>query len=155
MIYAKDITTPKNTPASAPVITPLILTRGLIYKVEVEFPPGPSGYLHCFMLHGSHQFCPIPDGETFRSDSAVIDFEDTYPMQTEPFRINIHTYNLDDTYDHWLQVRIGVVSKEVFMARYLPTYSYREFRKVLATEAAVAAGEKRKVLENPLSWLRS
>ena len=44
----------------------------------------------------------------------------------------IKTWNLDETWGHTIQVRIGVASNEAFMSRYLPSLTYDRFADTLA-----------------------
>ena len=131
MVYVSTIAVPKNTPKTSPLKTRMNVTKGLVYKVEIMFPPGPSGLVHLWIMDGSYQFLPSSEGETLYGDNTLIQFDDLYIMDSEPFFFDIYTYNEDDTYDHTIQVRIGLVSKDVFMARFLPTMTYDYFEAVL------------------------
>ena len=132
MIYTANITTVKNTSISSLKRTPLEVTKGLVYKVEFYFPPGSAGLMGLAVFDGLFQVWPSTVGEFFVSDDETISFDDMFLMESEPFEFQCYTYNLDDTYDHVLGVRVGLVLKEVFQARYLPQKSSEVFMQVLA-----------------------
>ena len=124
MIYQATITTPANTPESNKLKTILKVTKGLVYRVEVYIPPGASGLHHITVNDGNFQMIPTSIGESLTGDNILIAFDEVYLKLTEPFEFQIYTWNDDDTFDHTVIIRVGMVSKEIFMARYLPTYAY-------------------------------
>ena len=131
MIYTADITTVANTGADSKKRTPLYVTKGLVYKIEVDFPYGSAGLLHCIIMDQGFQLWPTSHGTSFHTPGFVISFEDTYLKETAPFMFRIDTWNLDETHNHFLQVRIGMVSKEAFIARFMPCAIYEDMLKVL------------------------
>jgi hypothetical protein len=153
MIYAADIITPANTPLESPLCTRLKVTKGLIYRVEIDFPPGPCGFLYVAIFDGSYRCWPSTPGTWLHSDSLVIAFDDTYLKETQPYEFQIYTYSIDDTYEHWCQVRLGMVSKEIFMARFLPSLTYQEMLKAIEGLGKLQEEQKQAVIEQPFSWL--
>lgn len=154
MIYSSSITVPANTPATDPLRIPLKVTKGLVYRLEVEFPPGPWGLLYMAVFDGSFQVWPTTPGEFFHSDHYCVAFDDTYLKETAPYTFDIIAYNLDDTYQHKAQVRIGLVSEKVFMARFLPSLSYEFFKEMLIELQKSQEAEKQAQLENVFPWVR-
>lgn len=132
MIYTANITTPANTARSLLLKTTIDVTKGLVYKVEFYFPPGSAGLMGLAVFDGLFQVWPSTVGEFFVSDDETISFDDMFLMESEPFEFQCYTYNTDDTHDHFVSVRIGLVLKEVFQARYLPQKSSEVFMQVLA-----------------------
>lgn len=157
MIYTATITTLKNTAQSSLKHTVLNVTKGLVYKVEFYFPSGPAGLLGVAVFDGLFQLWPSTIGEFFNSDDETISFDDMYLKDSAPYQLEIYTYNTDDTYDHTMQVRVGLVSADVYMARWLPTMGYDYFvellSKVAAEQAAIAAAQKELLTETPYEWL--
>ena len=66
-------------------------------------------------------------------------------------------YNLEDTHDHLVGVRVGLVLKEVFQARYLPQKSSEVFMQVLAqmeVERELLAERQREMMPaTPFEWM--
>ena len=154
MIYTADITTPHGTAKIDPVITLIKVTKGLVYRVEIEFPPGAAGLHHTVIFDGGFQVWPTSPGVTFHGGWSLIGFDDTYLKLSAPYEFTAYSWNLDETYDHSISIRLGMVSDEVFMARYLPTYAYDHFMKLIKAEAE--AQEQRR-LEQPdiiFPWLK-
>lgn len=157
MIYSAQITTVKNTAKTSLKRTRLSITRGLVYKVEFYFPRGSAGLMGVVVFDGSYSVWPSTLGEFFTGDDVIISFDDMYLKEAAPFHFNIYTYNLDDTYDHIIHVRIGLVSKEVYLARFLPTKSWKYFAEMLSKvqqeQQAEAEQQRSSILETPFAGL--
>jgi len=157
MIYTSNITTPKNTALSSLKETVIHVTSGLVYKVEFYFPSGSSGLMGIAVFDGLFQVWPSTAGEFFVSDNETISFDDLYLKETAPFDFKAYTYNLDDTYDHVIGIRLGLVSGEVYQARFLPFKSYDYFIQLLeqmrAEKSAAEAEQKELLKETPFEWL--
>lgn len=149
MIYTKTV----KTESGKSEHQILNVTKGLIYRVEVDFPAGCAGLLKVHINDGGHQLYPSTPGETFHTDDKVIAFKDTYLKFSKPFQFDIYTTNDDDEYPHTIQVRMGMVSEAIFMARFLPTYTYKYFREMLK-EMRIEQEEKLAAIrEHPFEWL--
>lgn len=153
MIYTADITTVANTAADSKKPTPLHVTKGLVYKIEIDFPHGSAGLLHCQILDQGFQLWPSSTGTSFHSPGYVISFEDTYLKETAPYQFDIRTWNLDETHDHFLQVRVGLVSKEAFIARFMPGAIYEDMLKVLEKVEQRQEKDRLAILADPWSTI--
>uniref|UniRef100_A0A6M3Y0V2 Uncharacterized protein n=1 Tax=viral metagenome TaxID=1070528 RepID=A0A6M3Y0V2_9ZZZZ len=157
MIYTATITTSKNTALAALKHTVLNVTKGLVYKVEFYFPSGSAGLMGLAVFDGLFQLWPSTVGEFFASDDETISFDDMYLKEAAPYQLDIYTYNLDDTYDHQAQARVGLVSQDVYMARWLPTMGYDYFvellNKMAAEQAKMAAEQAAQLQDTPYEWL--
>lgn len=154
MIYSQDceiLTT--NTIINIARHT-LKVTKGLIYKVEVEFPPGCAGLIHLVIYDGGHQVWPSNPDQTFHSDGYTISFEDTFLKFIAPYQFDIFGYTEGTDHDHTPVVRLGLVSKEVFIARFLPTYTYKYFLEMLDKLAADQEAARKAIIEKPFSWIK-
>ncbi|MBA7656144.1 hypothetical protein ES703_64058 [subsurface metagenome] len=153
MIYSGEILLPKQPDQSLPTQKVLKVTKGLVYKVEVQFPPGCAGLAHVGIFDGAHPCWPSSSGETFNIDGATISFDDTYLKLAEPFQFEIWGWNEDTLWPHTIHVRIGLVSDEIFMARFLPTYSWDYYLRLLAETEAKQKEEGAAILEHPFPWV--
>jgi hypothetical protein len=113
MIYVFDITTPANTAKTNKKKTVMELERGTTYRISILFPPGPSGLLHLFITDALHHVWPTNPEADFATDGETINFEDEYPILEQPYELYAYTWNLDDTYEHTLRIRIGIKSAEL------------------------------------------
>ncbi|HDZ38745.1 MAG TPA: hypothetical protein ENH62_10725 [Marinobacter sp.] len=157
MIYTANITTPKDTSLTALKRTRLHVTKGLVYKVEFYFPAGSAGLMGVAVFDGLYQVWPSTVGVFFTGQDQMITFDDLYLKEAQPFEFQCYTYNLDDTYEHLVSVRIGLVSKEVFQARYLPSKSAEVFKQVLAQMEAerqeLARWQRARLPATPFAWM--
>jgi len=118
MIYRFSIVTPANTPRTSPQKTVLKLDRGLIYRIQFRFPPGPAALLHIYIRRGLRQIWPINPEEAFATDDELIDFEEYYPLTERPYQLEAYTWNEDDTYDHEVIVRIGLERRKFLVRKW-------------------------------------
>lgn len=157
MIYTASITTVKSTAVTSLKHTVLNITKGLVYKVEFYFPSGSAGLMGVAVFDSLFQLWPSTVGEFFNSDDETISFDDTYLKENAPFQLDVYSYNLDDTYDHVVDIRVGLVSQEVFMARFLPTKGYDYLMELTAKLALEqdqrAAAQAEQLKESPYQWI--
>lgn len=157
MIYTANISTPKDTEQTALKKTSINVTKGLVYKVEFYFPSGSAGLMGVAVFDGLYQVWPSSVGEFFTGEDQVISFDDMYLKEAAPFEFQCYTFNIDETYPHFVSVRIGLVSKEVFQARYLPFKSELLFTKVLLQmqleREELARWQKARLPETPFAWM--
>ena len=147
MIYTTSIKIDAKTSRADANRTVLRVGKGLVWRIEVEFPPGCAGLAHCFIEDGNYQLFPATPGESFASDGSVISFDDLYLKTAAPFEFVITCWNVDTAWDHTLQVRIGMASSEAFMSRYMPSVSWDKFNKMMAEAARQQQKEKDEQLE--------
>lgn len=158
MIYSANITTAKDTAVTALKRTSITVTSGLVYKVEFNFPPGSAGLMGVAVFDGLYQVWPSTVGEYFIGENQLISFDDMYLKENPPFQFQCFTYNLDDTHSHLISVRIGLVSQEVFLARFMPTKGQdylADVIKSLVAEKEVQARVQRETIPlTPAQWLK-
>jgi len=157
MIYTANITTSMNTPQTSLTQTVLRVTKGLVYKVEVYLPAGSAGLMGVAVFDGLFQLWPSTVGDFFVGEDQQIAFDDMYLKESAPYQFDIYSYNTDDTYDHFASVRVGLVSKEIYLARFLPTKSHDYFagimRQLQAEQEERARAQKELIAETPFEWL--
>jgi len=110
MFYVFPITIPANTPATAKTKTTLKLTAGRITRVMLEFPAGHVGLTHIHVNSGLHQLYPTNPDANFSSSNETIDFAEDLSMDIPPFTLQAYAWNLDDTYEHTITLRIELES---------------------------------------------
>jgi hypothetical protein len=106
MDFAKYISTPKETPESAPIITEIKLTKGRVFGGWVYFPYGPAGVLHLQIYKGSEQIAPANRGDSYNLDDAVIPLSLDFELNEPPYELTARTWNTSTTYDHALNLAL-------------------------------------------------
>lgn len=158
MIYTANITTPKDTAQTALKKTTIHVTKGLVYKVEFYFPSGSAGLMGVAVFDGLFQVWPSNVGEFFIGEDQLIAFDDLYLKEAAPFEFQCYSYNTDDTYEHFVSVRLGLVSSEVFLARFLPTkgheYMVKLRRRMIQERTELARLQMEKRVGRPLERMR-
>jgi len=132
VIYSVSITTSKGGSEAQAVETKLPVTSGLLWLLEVDFPPGCCGLSHIQVFDGSYQVFPASPGESFHGDNFTLHLEDLYYKQAAPFEFVIRTWNEDDKWDHELQVRVGMAMGKTEMSRYMPALAFEDLEVFLA-----------------------
>lgn len=157
MIYTANITTPKDRARTNLKKTVLHVTKGLVYKVEFYFPAGSAGLMGIAVFDGLYQVWPSNVGEFFIGEDQLIAFDDMYLKESAPYEFQCYSYNNDDTYEHFVAVRIGLVSSEVFLARFLPTkgheYLVKLRRRMTEERASLARLQTERRIGMPLERL--
>jgi len=120
MIYAFEITTSANTAQVNEDETKLFLTAGVVHQLDILFPTGCAGLAYIKIHHGGHQLWPLNVNTYFHTDGETISFKEFYHLKTAPFELMAYTYNLDDTYDHTVYIRIGVLKQSEVQGIWLP-----------------------------------
>jgi hypothetical protein len=107
--YEFDVTSPANTPASAPTEVRARLQKGVIVQWEVAIPPGVQGLTGSYVERGGHQIVPANPDSFLKGDDDRITWQDAYQLLDEPTTLSLFTWNLDDSYPHTVTFRINVL----------------------------------------------
>ncbi len=117
MIYRFGISTPANTSKGNQQKTVLKIARGIIHQLEVIFPSGPGGLLHVKINRGLHQVWPSNSDEAFASDNESLSFREHLELLTEPYKLEVYTWNEDDTYPHSVIIRLAILPRKFILRR--------------------------------------
>lgn len=109
MFYDFAIAVPANTAETAPIIQLMELTQGVITRLEIQFPAGCAGLAHCRILDQGTQKWPTPPSDSFASDDYCVVIEENQELTAEPYQLRAVCWNEDDTYDHTIYVRVGIL----------------------------------------------
>lgn len=157
MIYTANITTPANTAQTKLKRTRITVTKGLVFQFELYLPSGSAGLMGVAVFDGLFQVWPSSVGKFFVGEHHLISFPDMYLMESAPFEFQAYTYNEDTVHNHFASVRIGLVSKEVFLARFLPTKSNEYMAGLMAKMAlerdSQAERQKQELEQTVFEWL--
>jgi hypothetical protein len=111
--YEHSLEIPANTPAAAPVKLTWPLSRGVITRMTVFFPPGCAGLARIRIFRGHTQTWPLDLGEWIKGDGQEVLVESYYELTAYPYELNVEGINLDDTYPHTPVLRCIIVPEEV------------------------------------------
>ena len=123
MVFSLTVSTPKNTVITKSQSTPLKMFKGLIYHVEIYFPPGSSGLLGIQLEAGGHQLYPYNRGSWFVGDNILFKYDDLMIFDISTAQLDIVTYNLDTILAHKVLINIGLMTDERFIEAVAPTVS--------------------------------
>jgi len=131
MFYDFSLTIPANTPQSSPQRQRIKLTQGVIHKVEIQFPSGCAGLVHVLIRDLEQQVWPTNRDGSFASDNYVISFIEFYELKEPPYEFELEGWNEDDTFDHTITFRFGVLPREA-LEPYREQMSFLErFRRLV------------------------
>jgi len=115
MDYSYAVTTGKNTAKENAIETELKLTTGTIVEVWMVHPEGCHGLAYASIHRGGHQLYPANPDEAYHGNAVPMIWKDNYELEA-PALLKLKTWNLDDTYDHTLYLRITVLRGVVDVA---------------------------------------
>jgi len=161
MIYQASLLIPKNTSKNSPYRHVMSISKGLVYQVNIIIPPGASGLAGIKINDGGYQVWPTTLDHWFFGDGMQLSFGESYVKESAPYEFLIYGYNIDDTYDHNLSVLIAMVSKDIFMARFLPNLAIDMQKQMWSeliqeqkeAEEKQIKEEEEAVLSNPFPWI--
>jgi hypothetical protein len=109
--YVVKLTVPKNTPERSPANAELTPAVGSIERGRIMFPLNAAGLVGVRLLDRSSVFMPAPGSVTpwVTGDGVTIEWEEDYRLSGAPFRLVVEAYNIDDTYDRTIEVRLEIV----------------------------------------------
>jgi hypothetical protein len=114
MFYSYPVVVPANTPESAPAVTRIKLTAGVLHRVECVFPAGCQGMVHLAIEHQGTQHWPLTEGCSFSAEDFTVGVDDRYELDAETNELMAYAWSPGTTYPHTLMVRVGVLAKDVF-----------------------------------------
>lgn len=115
MIYEWSIAVAANTTKANRDRKNITLPQGVIHRVNVIFPTGCAGLAHLIVRDGVSNVYPTNSDDSFNSDNEIIDFRDFFKLPYKRNKLQIYTWNLDDTYAHTITLRLGVLPEEVLL----------------------------------------
>jgi len=127
VFYAWDITIPAGTPETDPVERDLEVTKGVVTRIDIKFPPGCHGLVKVRLLRYGSQLIPLSRGEWVTGDGEAVETEGYYPMEEEPLALRFVGCSPQTAYPHTITVRVQVTPHEIAS----PWQTLREFVKIM------------------------
>lgn len=112
MFYEFAITVPANTTESSPKKEDLHLTKGIIHRIEIQFPIGCMGLAHCRLQHHSFGTLPTNPSGSFATDGYTIPIDENLEFFAAHYKIKAICWNDDDTYPHTITIRFGILESK-------------------------------------------
>jgi len=84
----------------------------VLQRVEVMFPDGCAGLARCQLYQGSFQIGPTNPGGDCRGNGFPVSVDLSYDMEANQAAWYWYLWNLDDTYDHTLTLRMVTCLRE-------------------------------------------
>lgn len=113
MIFEYDLVVPANTLELAPVSEELMLSHGIIHKLELAFPPGCHNAVKVILRRGLHQAFPLnPDGQ-FKGNAITLSYSTWYELEEAPYSLDVYAWSPGATYSHTITIRLGVERREI------------------------------------------
>jgi hypothetical protein len=108
MFYSYRVLLPANTPINNPVIQVLRISQGIITNIEVEFPAGCQGLAFIQLSYETAPILPYNPTVYLVSDNRTIQSPIEFEAFIPPYEIIARGYNLDDSYDHTINIGISI-----------------------------------------------
>jgi len=120
MFFEYDITIPANTSIETYISEILRLSRGIISRVDLNFPSGCAGLVGVRLFKDNLQVIPSNYPKWIETDGETIPIASSIDLSINPYELIFQGYNLDDTFDHTIRVRITMESLTLPFRQSLP-----------------------------------
>lgn len=115
MLFSWRITVAKGYPTTPKASTDLRIARGIITRIEVQFPKGCAGLVHAQICHGLHQIFPKNADQDIASNGETVSSMESLEILTPPYLLKAWTWNTSTLFDHIICVRVEVLPKRGFL----------------------------------------
>ena len=115
MFFEYDITVTKLTTEATAEETRLPLSKGIINFINVQFPIGCAGLVHCRLEHHTFPHFPSNPSGNFKSDGFIIPVQGPIKFLSEPHEVNVVAWNEDDSLDHTITLRFDITESEPYI----------------------------------------
>lgn len=109
MFYEIPLLIPPDTPEAEPATTPAALCSGVISRVSLQFPHGPSGMVYVSIWRGGHPLWPTNIDEGFAGEGVIITFPESYELNEPPYTLELRGWSPGTTYEHTITVRFTIL----------------------------------------------
>lgn len=110
--FQYDITIPANTLQSSPYEQELLLTRGELVKVVLNFQYGCAYMVHVCLVLGSRQVMPIIEGMSYALDGYTLERQTAIPLDNHPYSLVFRGWSDNTTYPHTIGVLATVKTEK-------------------------------------------
>jgi hypothetical protein len=131
VFYDFEITIPAGTPATAPEIVDMHLTKGVVNALHLDWPPGPRGEVNLIIRRGGHQQWPTNPSGVFNADNAYINYDENLELSDEPLTLQAVGWSPNADYDHTLHIQIGLIRPDEVEAQSGIIASLKSFLKLV------------------------
>lgn len=109
MLYSCSISTPITSTEVNPTHTKLDITKGVITQWQVFFPPGSEGTLKIRVTKGSVPLFPLSYASYIHGEDMLMTVPEFLYLNTEPFELDILTWNDDIVNSHTLTLYVTIL----------------------------------------------
>jgi len=100
MIHSAIITVPASTTQANPYEQTIQISRGIIHRWIVYFPPGSLGEVKLQLMHGGEHILPSTGEGYLLGNDFKLEGDDFREMLSEPYELIARGWNDDTVYDH-------------------------------------------------------
>jgi len=106
------VTLPLGTSPSNLVLQRLTIPAGKITEIDIEFPAGCQGLAFIQLFYETAPLVPYNPLVFLSSDNRTIQTPIEFIADVPPYEITVIGYNLDDSYDHTINIGMTIVEDQ-------------------------------------------
>lgn len=112
MLYEYKLDVPANTEKAEPEEKEMLITVGILVKVDIFMPDGSVGLCHAVVKDGQFQIMPINAEGDIATNGILVTGIYHYEIKSGHQILTLKGWNEDDTYSHEITCRLNVMKKE-------------------------------------------
>lgn len=113
MIYEFAVTLPAATAEASAVVTRMVLTSGIIHKLEVLGDGGEHGLVSLSIRQGAHQVWPTNPSGVLHPGWFPLASPVWYELEDPPYELVAYSWGPDTTNIHYHIIRLSLQRREV------------------------------------------
>lgn len=113
MVYEYDILVEAGQADDDPEILNIPITRGVIHKYEVSFPPGCVNMVKVRIWHGLHQVWPTNPEGYHKGDGYLLSYREHYDLTEKPAILQVRVSSPGTVENHTVTVRFAILGKKI------------------------------------------
>jgi len=111
LLFTQYFAIPPNTPVLSPKRVWLPACEGTVTKVIVRWRWGSGNLCGCRVMYSEYQVWPRSKAQWFISNPQAYEFDENLEITDHPHFFAVEAYNLDDTFQHSVEVCVNILRK--------------------------------------------
>ena len=109
MFIEAEITVPPGTQVDSPIEKIIPITRGVIKRIDIDFPRGCSRTVGIQIYWGKTPIMPVNPDEWVKADETIVSGEFFHYIYQPPFILTAFACSPEANYEHKIRIRVNIL----------------------------------------------